>query len=957
MADPLSIIGAIVNIVQVGSQIIGFIKTAKESTRDRQKLLCEVRSSVAVCQSLQDSIEMGDAAEWRATLNLLDGSDSPIAQLATCFRGLKFKLAPQPSSSKTLVEALRWPFDKRQVQDVFATIERQKNLLNLALTNDNLMLSREIQRELRGVARNVENISIHVTDERRAALLAKVSNINYDDFHSNLANSRADSTGGWLLESAEFRDWEAKPGVLFCKGIPGSGKTILSSLVVDHLRRCQSEGVAIVKIYCRYNDPLSAEDLIRSVLRQLLESLKALPIFVDDHFASDINRSNLFTHFSTILCCFRNVKIVVDALDECHERVQLVQFLGQRVPNATLHVLYTCRIGTSDVERKLEDAVHLEIRSNETDVRKYIHERLRSNDTIPEFDDSNPDLFDQIVDAILPRLEGMFLLARLYMDLLADLPTQRDIREALRTLPEGRDKTYVQAWDRVNAQTARKRELGKQILLWVVNAERPLRLAEMQHALGVREDDDELDTTGFISLSTLTSYCAGLVVVDEQRKILTLVHATAQEFFDVHKGELFPMAHEVMAMTCLTYLNLHNFRAEGALSDSRLFTDRWNRYRLLGYAAVNWGLHAKRQSNHKITKAIRRLLDNSGARHAAKQALVTNNLGTERSSINAEWPHLLGGGFDADEYGLESTVSLIRPIHLAAFFDLHQIVQRLLLEGANVDELDGEKATALHWALLGDSVTTTQLLLEKGANPNWLRKGVVVRRWPMVEGFTLPLTLAAYRGNCENIKSLLKHGADINKQQPMVYGPTTALSSANYGRHTAAAELLIERGSDCDVEIDGISEIVLNDDMQILEDYVRHGVSRVCIQAALRVAAGKSHNNALRFLLESGANANGFEDSDEAEILKRIPITVKERDEIANEDMAQPFSRRDTQRAELLSKEYVTPLVNAISNSWDRQPDENLETIELLIDAGADVNRVSAGNVHDWCVQLQAKNP
>lgn len=165
--------------------------------------------------------------------------------------------------------------------------------------------------------------------------------------------------------------------------------------------------------------------------------------------------------------------------------------------------------------------------------------------------------------------------------------------EMLRILPEGHDETYIQAWDRVNMQTARKRELGTQILLRVVNAERPLRLIEMQHALAIREGDDELDTTGFISLATLTSYCAGLVVVDEQRKSLSLVHATAQEFFNARKKDLFPKAHEVMASTCLTYLNLQNFRNEGALSDPRLFTDRWQRYQLLGYAAVNWGVHAQ----------------------------------------------------------------------------------------------------------------------------------------------------------------------------------------------------------------------------------------------------------------------------------------------------------------------------------------------------------------------------
>jgi len=95
--------------------------------------------------------------------------------------------------------------------------------------------------------------------------------------------------------------------------------------------------------------------------------------------------------------------------------------------------LLTCRIGTSDVEHKLDVVELLEIRSSEADVRSYIHQRLQSSDSISEFNDNDPQFFEIIVDAILPRLDGMFLLARLYVDSLVDLPIQRDVRDASNT--------------------------------------------------------------------------------------------------------------------------------------------------------------------------------------------------------------------------------------------------------------------------------------------------------------------------------------------------------------------------------------------------------------------------------------------------------------------------------------------------------------------------------------------
>lgn len=53
------------------------------------------------------------------------------------------------------------------------------------------------------------------------------------------------------------------------------------------------------------------------------------------------------------------------------------------------------------------------------------------------------------------------------------------------------------------------------------------------------------------------------------------------------------------------------FPVEGALSGSRLFTNRWYMCRLRGYAAVIWGFHAFKQANQKVIDATIRLLNNS----------------------------------------------------------------------------------------------------------------------------------------------------------------------------------------------------------------------------------------------------------------------------------------------------------------------------------------------------------
>ncbi|KAF4496668.1 hypothetical protein FAGAP_7159 [Fusarium agapanthi] len=43
-------------------------------------------------------------------------------------------------------------------------------------------------------------------------------------------------TGRWLIETSEYRNWFKTPGqTLFCQGIPGVGKTVLTSGLIDHL--------------------------------------------------------------------------------------------------------------------------------------------------------------------------------------------------------------------------------------------------------------------------------------------------------------------------------------------------------------------------------------------------------------------------------------------------------------------------------------------------------------------------------------------------------------------------------------------------------------------------------------------------------------------------------------------------------------------------------------------------
>jgi len=93
------------------------------------------------------------------------------------------------------------------------------------------------------------------------------------------------------------------------------------------------------------------------------------------------------------------------------------------------------------------------------------------------------------------------------------------------------------------------------------------------------------------------------------------------------------------------------------------------------------------------------------------------------------------------------------PLIKAACFNFHEIAELLIQAGANVEELDENLNTPLHWAAVEGCVEVMELLLENKVKVNPKDK----------RGFT-PLNLATHWGRKENyfkvIELLLCHGAD-----------------------------------------------------------------------------------------------------------------------------------------------------------------------------------------------------
>ncbi|KAI5818433.1 hypothetical protein BZA77DRAFT_243662 [Pyronema omphalodes] len=107
------------------------------------------------------------------------------------------------------------------------------------------------------------------------SLLRWISPLEAHTRHQDIRSKRLKNIGDWFLESEIFRNWRDKShevNIFGCYGIPGAGKTFISSLVIDHLFSFTGDKAFVAYIYCDYQDreEQTAVNMIGGLLKQAI---------------------------------------------------------------------------------------------------------------------------------------------------------------------------------------------------------------------------------------------------------------------------------------------------------------------------------------------------------------------------------------------------------------------------------------------------------------------------------------------------------------------------------------------------------------------------------------------------------------------------------------------------------------------------------------------------------------
>ena len=92
-------------------------------------------------------------------------------------------------------------------------------------------------------------------DQNRRDITNWLSPLDFAAQQSDFLKKCQKGTGQWLLNSNEYQIWLKEQGqILFCPGIPGAGKTMITAIMIDNLwRRSEDDkGIGIAFLYCNY---------------------------------------------------------------------------------------------------------------------------------------------------------------------------------------------------------------------------------------------------------------------------------------------------------------------------------------------------------------------------------------------------------------------------------------------------------------------------------------------------------------------------------------------------------------------------------------------------------------------------------------------------------------------------------------------------------------------------------
>ncbi|KAL8884110.1 MAG: hypothetical protein Q9215_007769, partial [Flavoplaca cf. flavocitrina] len=453
----------------------------------------------------------------------------------------------------------------------------------------------------------------------------------YQDDLEDARSLRHGNTCRWIEARPEFAKWStskkvAHQSLLWIHAIPGAGKTVLASYLIDRLEESDDVNMqpqAIFYFFCKNadTDKNNALAVIKALAYQLLQSprttgsdiLKDLRSQMDSGgHPRAINFRPLFKLICQHLSNLPRAVIIIDAADECSDVDHLLPGLIRLAEKGTVKVVITSRREPNLVNIfKNKPGLGMGPEDVDEDIKSFLEYQVSQSEIL-----SDPRVRHRIIRILNIRSKGMFLWVALMIKELDLCSTVEEIEDAFNRLPDGLNEVYERILTRLHGSYKPSRKIFCcRLLKWITLAKRPLHLTEVGEALRVQyaAGVDDFGSSQLLLCSTreLELVCGSLVTV--KGGTIQLIHLSTKEFL-LDRKRASDSKHDLHAFfvrtqddnallsgICVRYLSTCCIPGNLSRDDS---SKGWhmNDTKLFKYAYLNWIWHLTESSSQTLVR-------------------------------------------------------------------------------------------------------------------------------------------------------------------------------------------------------------------------------------------------------------------------------------------------------------------------------------------------------------------
>ncbi|KAL2885250.1 Vegetative incompatibility protein HET-E-1 [Ceratocystis lukuohia] len=409
----------------------------------------------------------------------------------------------------------------------------------------------------------------------------------------------------WILEHQDFQKFknEADSRILWIKGDPGKGKTMLLCGIIDELESDQS--ISPYYFFCQATGGSglnTATSVLRGLIYHLAQVNPQLITYVRKKY--DCTGKQLFenkgawhdvSEIATAMLkdsSLENAVLIVDALDECVEDQEL---LLDFIKSSNAKWILSSR-NRPEIEQGLNDVtqgakIHLEINQNSVSLAVDFFMKYKVDQLVQKKGYSG-EMKQAVLEYLQSNAHGTFLWVALVCQELSSSKTRRwETLAKLKSFPPGLDALYRQMLEEISESP--HAQLYKEVIAKVLVVYRPITLEELGALVEVLKDFNRED------IEEVVASCGSLFTL--HNNVVSFVHQSAKDYFQGEAlNQVLPFGishqHQVVLVRSLELLrqtlkrDIYNLQAPGSLIDEISAPDP-DPLAAVKYSCIFWADH------------------------------------------------------------------------------------------------------------------------------------------------------------------------------------------------------------------------------------------------------------------------------------------------------------------------------------------------------------------------------